>query len=287
VNYALFDARYTESGKLGSINNYIMKQNFNTIANNIKLFGYLFSDLHIRRKNSDDGQIQDIYVPLTYIGKERMFYLIHNSQADLNSPKIDAVYPKMGFELKDFFPDWERMNNPYQTVSATTYVDDEEVVEVELNKIPVTFKFNLTIAVIHQTDLFHIIEQLFTYFRPSYTMKANLNPLLGEDKSDVTIILKNGLFTDFNEEAPFGGNSEKPIVYSLEFEQKSWVWTANDEDDSGQSIFGKPIKEIELGVFAQKEPFTREQLLSDDSYTWHIPEHIESATESAESTTEP
>ena len=207
-----------------------------------------------------------------------MFYLINKSQTDLKSPKIDGVYPKMGFEMIDMFPDWERMTNPYQTISATTFDGEgNPQLEVELNKIPFNFKFRLTIAAIHQTDLFHIVEQIFTFFRPSYTLKANLNPALGEDKSDVTILLSNGSFKDFNEDVPFSDNPEKPIVYTLEFDQKSWLWTANDEDEGGGGSggFAKPIKEIELGVWVQKDPFTKEQLLSDDSYTWHIPEHIE------------
>lgn len=255
----------------------MVKQNLNSISNNIKLFGWLFSDIHIRRKNSTDGSTQDIYVPISYIGKERMFYLINNSQSDLKSPKINAVYPKMGYQLKDFFPDWDRMTNPYQTISGESYTPSgEPQLEVELNKIPFLFKFELSIAVIHQTDLYHILEQIFPLFRPSFTLKANLNPLLGEEQSDVNIVLKNGVFTDFNEEVPFGGNEEKPIVYTLGFDQKSWVWTTNDEDGSGGGgDFAKPIREIELGIFAQKEPFTQEQLTSDASYTIHIPEHIE------------
>lgn len=255
-----------------------MKQNFNTIANNIKLFGYLFSDIHIRRKNSDTGVKQDIYVPLSYMGKERMFYLIGKSQTDLSSPKIDSVYPMMGYELKDVYPDWERMTNPYQIVSNSGFdAQGNPTIEAELNKIPVNFKFTLTIAVIHQTDLFHILEQIFTFFRPSYTLKANLNPALGEDKSDVTIILDNGVFNDFNEEAPFQDNSEKPIVYSLNFNVKSWIWTANDEDEGGGGggDFNKPIREIEAGIWVQKEPFTAEQLVDDDMYYIHYPEHIE------------
>ncbi len=254
----------------------MVKQNLNSISNNIKLFGWLFSDVHIRRKNSADGSTQDIYVPISYMGKERMFYLINNSQVDLKSPKINSVYPKMGYRMTDMFPDWERMTNPYQTISATTFsTEGEPHLEVELNKIPFTFKFELSIAAIHQTDLYHILEQIFPLFRPSYTLKANMNPLLGEEQSDVNIVLKNGVFTDYNEEVPFGGNAEKPIVYSLDFEQKSWLWTTNDEDGSGSGGFAKPIREIELGVFAQKEPFTKEQLTSDASYTIHIPEHIE------------
>lgn len=258
-----------------------MKQNFNTIANNIKLFGWMFSNIHIRRKNSTTNEKQDIYVPITYIGKERMFFLMNKSQTDLGSAKIDAVYPKMGYELIDMFPDWERMTNPYQLISNSTFDEHGEPgVEVELNKIPFNFKFRLTIAVIHQTDLFHILEQIFTFFRPSYTMKANLNPLLGENKSDVTIVLTNGVFKDFNEEGPFSDNPEKPIVYTIEFDQKSWIWTANDEDDGGGEPggFGKPIKEIELGIWVQKEPFTEEQIKDDNMYYIHIPEHIESTS---------
>lgn len=258
-----------------------MKQNFNTIANNIKLFGWLFSDIHIRRKSAA-GDIQDLHVPISYMGKERMFYLINNTQSDLKSPKIDGVYPMMGYELTAFTPDWDRMTNPYQTISNDFDYHGEMVVETELNKIPVTFTYNLSVAAIHQTDLFHILEQVMPRFRPSFTVKANLNPQLGETQSDVTFLFKSGDFTDFNEEAPFSENPEKPLVYTLTFDVKSWLWTPNDEDDSGGGVFAKPIKEIELGVFVQKEPFTKEQLLSDDSYTWHIPEHIPSSSEVVE-----
>lgn len=264
-----------------------MKQNFNTIANNIKLFGWMFSNIHIRRKNSETQEKKDIYVPISYMGKERMFYLINKSQTDLKSPKINGVYPMMGYEMVDVYPDWERMTNPYQTVSNTVFnTQGDPELEIELNKIPVNFKFKLSIAAIHQTDMFHILEQVFTFFRPSYTLKANLNPLLGENKSDVTILLSNGAFEDFNEEAPFSDRPEKPIIYTMEFDQKSWIWTANDEDDGGSGGFAKPIKEIELGVFVQKEPLTMEQITSDESYTWHIPEHIEPSSELPEDLTQ-
>ena len=253
-----------------------MKYYFKTFENNIKLFGHLFSNIEFRRRSSTDPVItQDVKVPISYMGKERMYYLINNTQVDLNSPKIDAVYPKMGYSLVDMFPDWERMTNAYQTISEE-YGQLGEV-EVELNKIPYTFKFNLTIAVVHQSDLYQILEQIFTTFRPSYTLKANLNPLLGENKSDVTILLNNAVFRDFNEEAPFSDNPEKPIVYALEFTQKSWLWTPNEDDGSGgPGGFGKAIREIEAGIFVQKEPLTEEQIKSDSSYTIHIPEHIES-----------
>ena len=254
-----------------------MKYYFNTFENNIKLFGYMFSNLQFRRRSKTDPVItHDVKVPISYMGKERMYYLINNTQVDLNSPKIDAVYPKMGYSLTDMFPDWERMTNAYQTISEE-YGQLGEV-EVELNKIPYTFKFDLSIAVVHQSDLYQILEQIFTTFRPSYTLKANLNPLLGETKSDVTILLNNAVFRDFNEEAPFSENPEKPIVYSLEFTQKSWLWTPNEDDGSGgPGGFEKQIREIEAGIFVQKEPLTEEQIKSDSSYTIHIPEHIESS----------
>ncbi len=253
-----------------------MKQNLESIANNIKLFGHLFSNVHIRRKNSTTGEKQDIYVPITYVGKERMFYLINKEQTSLTGRKIEAVYPKMGYVLTDIFPDWDRMTNPYTIISGKKYdsTTGEEIVESQLNKIPVTFKFTLTIATIHQSDLYHILEQIFPQFKPSFTLKAMLNPDLGETKSDVNIVLKSGSLTDMNEETPFGDNPEKPFVYSLEFEQKSWIWATNDEDEGGSSPFGKPIREIELGVFVQKEPLTEEQIKSDASYTIHYPEHI-------------
>lgn len=241
-----------------------MKRTFNTIENNIKVFGHLFSDLHIRRKNGEE--YQDIHVPINYMGKERMFYLINNSQVDLNSPKISIVLPSMGYNLTDINPDWERLTNPHRLIKGDL---PDGLTEIEINKIPVKIGFNLTVAAIHQTDMYNILEQIFTWFRPSYTFKARLNPLI-EDKSDINILLESGEYADPTEEAPFSETPNKPLIYTFKFVCKTWVWTGND-DDSG---FSKTIKEIELGVFAKADEFTKEELLADSSYTRHIPEHI-------------
>ena len=54
--------------------------------------------------------------------------------------------------------------------------------EVELNRVPYNVKFRLDIASTHKSDLFQIMEQILTWFKPSLCLKANLNPYIGDDK---------------------------------------------------------------------------------------------------------
>lgn len=247
------------------------KQYLNTIENNIALFGHLFSDLHIRRVNSKTKEKQDIKIPISYMGKQRMFYLIQNQLADPNSIKVESVYPKCGYAITDMFPDWTRMTNPFQKVSET-YGDSG--VEVELNKIPFNIKFEVTFAVKQQTDLYMILEQILTWFKPSITIKAKMNTQIGEIASDINIVLDNGIFKDFNDEAPFSEKPNSPLLYGLAFTSKTWLWCTNDVNDDGTVGLSKSIKEIQLGVFPTSD-FNEPGILLDTSYPIKINKTIE------------
>ena len=242
----------------------------------IDIFGYLFSDIHIRRWINDNGTKfkKDIQVPIEFSGKERMFYLLMNKMKDENI-KLDTVFPRMGYTISDIQYDSSRMLNRNQLISHTI---DESGIEVEINRVPYNVKFTLDIATVHKSDMFKILEQILPWFRPSLIIKANLNPYIGDDKVDVPIVLESAAFNDFNEEAPFNGTPDKPITYSLTFNLKTWLYSLNHENNIDGSYpdingggLGKVIKEIELGTMSWNDS----RKVTDDSlYTIHYPEHI-------------
>lgn len=242
----------------------------------IDIFGYLFSDIHIRRW-INDGETKykkDIQVPIEFSGKERMFYLLMNKMKDENV-KLDTVFPRMGYTISDIQYDSARMLNRNQLITHTI---DENGIEVELNKVPYNVKFTLDIATVHKSDMFKILEQILPWFRPSLILKANLNPYIGDDKVDVPVVLESAQFNDFNENAPFSGTPDKPITYALNFVMKTWLYNLNDESDIDGSYpdingggLGKAIKEIELGVTGWDD---KREVTDDSLYTIHYPEHI-------------
>lgn len=242
----------------------------------IDIFGYLFSDIHIRRwiNDGESKYKKDIQVPIEFSGKERMFYLLMNKMKDENI-KLDTVFPRMGYTISDIQYDSSRMLNRNQLITHTI---DENGIEVELNRVPYNVKFTLDIATVHKSDMFKILEQILPWFRPSLILKANLNPYIGDDKVDVPVVLESAQFNDFNENAPFSGTPDKPITYALNFVMKTWLYSLNSESDIDGSYpdingggLGKVIKEIELGVTGWDDS----RKVTDDSlYTIHYPEHI-------------
>lgn len=242
-----------------------------SFSKTVDIFGYIFSDIHIRRWTENKTKKQDIYVPIEFAGKERMFYLLNNKMKDENL-KVESVYPRMGYSIADIFYDSSRMLNKNLLISSTY---DENGIEVELNRVPYNVKFRLDIATTHKSDLFQIMEQILPWFKPSLTLKANLNPYVGDDKVDIPIVLENSTYNDFNEDAPFSNTPDKLYTYSLMFNMKTWLYCMNHEGNDGSypdiNGIGKTIKEIELGITSFKD--TRP--VTDDSlYTTHYPEHL-------------
>lgn len=237
----------------------------------IDIFGYLFSDIHIRRWTENRTNKQDIYVPIEFAGKERMFYLLNNKMKEDNI-KLESVFPRMGYSITNISYDNARMLNKHLTMSAPI---GESGMEVELNRVPYNVKFRLDIASTHKSDLFQILEQILTWFKPSLCLKANLNPYVGDDKVDIPIILEQNEYNDFNEEAPFSNTPDKLYMHTLQFNMKTWLYCLNHEGHDGSypdnNGLGKTIKEIELGI----TEFNDNRAVTDDSlYTVHYPEHL-------------
>lgn len=248
-----------------------MKKYLGSFEKTIDIFGYLFSDIHIRRWINNKSEKQDIYVPIEFAGKERMFYLLNNKMKEDNI-KFENVFPRMGYSITNITYDSSRMLNKHLTISAPI---DESGMEVELNRVPYNVKFRLDIASTHKSDLFQILEQILTWFKPSLCLKANLNPYVGDDKVDIPIILEQNEYNDFNEEAPFSNTPDKLYMHTLQFNMKTWLYCLNHEGNDGSypddNGLGKTIKEIELGITKFKD----NRAVTDDSlYTVHYPEHL-------------
>lgn len=217
---------------------------------------------------------QDLLVPIEYMDKQRMFYLLNTKLTDADSPKIESVYPRMAYSISDISYDPSRQLNPTYIMSHNYYDGNKDITEVEVNRVPYNISFNLHLVSIHRSDLFQMMEQILPWFTPSLSVRANINPYIGDDNISVPILLSATNFEDFNNEAPFSDQPDKPITMTLSFVMKTFLYVLNDEDIDGSypgNSIGKTIKEIEAGVTFtdDKRPVT-----DDSLYTIHIPEHI-------------
>lgn len=212
------------------------------IKNNTILFGSVFNNIIIKRESEDKTKTLSIKVPILYAGKEYFMYLLKNKLAKENQSKVQNIYPRMSFSLTDIQYNPSIKGNSNVIISGTNDTGD---IEVQYNRIPYIFSYELNIAAVHQTDLFQIIEQILVKFKPSLNITAKLNPDIDDEAVDIPIILRNNKFQDFQNEVPFEDVNDKPIMHTISFDMKSWLYCTNE--NSGLSNL--PIETVELGAW--------------------------------------
>lgn len=212
------------------------------IKNNVALFGSLFNNIIISRTSSDKTKELDIKVPILYSGKEFFNYQIKNKLSSEASLKVKTVLPRMAFALTDLQYNNAAKGNSNVIISG---VDSEGIREVQFNRVPYIFSFDLYLAANHQTDLFQMVEQILVMFKPSYNLVVKLNSDVDDDAVDVGIVIKNNKFEDFQNEIPFENITDKPIMHTISFEMKSFLYCTNEK--SGLSNI--PIQTVEYGVW--------------------------------------
>lgn len=233
-----------------------------SIEKTIDIFGYLFSNIKIRRWNTAKTDKQDILIPIEFNSKERMFYLL-NTKVKENNIKIDSVFPRMTYSIKNIEYDNIRMLN---RDIFLTQLQQNGRAEIEQNRIPYNIPFTLSIAATHKSDLFMILEQILPWFAPDLNLICNLNPYIGDDKVSVPILLQNGTFSDNNQDTPFSNTESKLYFYDMEFLVKTWLYCTNNEGNDGSypdsSSIGKTIENIKLGTidWNNSKPVTDDSL---------------------------
>lgn len=151
------------------------------------LFGNMFNNILIKRVNKITGmEIERFKVPIVYAPKEK-YYARLRADPDLERP-IQVALPRMSFELTGFSYDASRKQNSLlrSGVAANTATRGA----TQYMGVPYDLTFDLQIYARNVDDGTHIIEQIFPYFNPDYTVTVDTIPALGFLK-DVPIILNN------------------------------------------------------------------------------------------------
>lgn len=91
--------------------------------------------------------------------------------------------------------------------------------------VPVAYNipFNLYVYVKNETDATKIIEQILPFFKPEYTVKANMLPGIDKEERNVPFFLTGGPnFTNLYE-GPYTGDKQM-IVVELNFLCHAYFW---------------------------------------------------------------
>jgi hypothetical protein len=177
-------------------------------------FGTLFNDIHIRHRNSNDGEISDMRVPLAY-GPIQKFLARIEQQPNLNKATQISL-PRMSFEMNSIQYDPTRKAGVTQTFKASDGTNLKKV----FMPVPYNIGFELNILCKLNDDALQIVEQILPYFQPAFNLTVDLVDSIGE-KRDISVVLDSISFQD-DYEGDF--STRRALIYTLQFTAKTYMF---------------------------------------------------------------
>jgi len=183
----------------------------------VAVFGSLFNDINVVRKDSAGNQMSALRVPLSYAPKRDFFARIDAMENGEGVERQIAVkLPRMSFEILAMQYDASRQlpkNNACISYPITEFNGSGTKI---YNPVPYIISFQLSIYAKTQDDALQIVEQILPYFTPHYTV--TVKPLDDYDIKEDTPITLSGISFSDDFEAPI--ENRRTIIYSLDFDMK-------------------------------------------------------------------
>ena len=186
------------------------------VRRSVAIFGRVFNDIYVLRKNSAGAVISTVKVPLSYAPKAKFLDRIRE-QADLASgQRVALKLPRMSFEIVSYTYDPTRQFQKTSNFMQTGATADKRA---KINTfVPYNITFQLNIYAKTQDDALQIVEQIMPYFAPQYNLTMAPISAYPDLKEDVPITLQSVDFAD-----DFEGDvaTRRTIIYTLTFEMKA------------------------------------------------------------------
>ena len=233
-----------------------------TIRKYVAVFGTLFNDINIQRKNSSGVVTEQIKVPIAYEAKDKMLLRVRRgSKAD---ESVGISLPRMGFDLNAIVYDPARkLNTLGQTYAANNATNSTTLLK-QYNPVPYNFDFTLSAMVDNSEDGAQIFEQIVPFFTPEFTVSVNLVPSMNI-KPDITIIMN-----DVSIEDSYEGELvvRREIIWTLNFMLKGYIYPDVKSGSVTKSVIVNLRLPTEAGiseyiVLEDSTDFSRNYILLD------------------------
>ena len=188
-----------------------------TIRKYVAVFGTLFNDINIQRKNSAGAILEQIKVPIAYEAKDKMLLRMRAVQEE---GSVAQSIPRMGFVMNGITYDGTRKLNTLGQVYAANTAASTSTLMKQYNPVPYNFDFELAAMVDNSEDGAQIFEQIVPFFTPEFTVSVNLVPSMNV-KPDISIIL-NGTTVEDSYEGDFTARRE--IIWTFTFQLKGYIY---------------------------------------------------------------
>ena len=206
-----------------------------TMRKSVAVFGTMFNNISVIRKDGSGGILNQIKVPLAYGPKQK--FLARIDQETMEDASMALKLPRMSFEITSLAVDLNKKENKLNKITAAHATDSYKRQSIRA-QTPYEIGMQLNILAKNQDDGLQILEQIVPYFQPDYTV--TIKPIDGwtDYKQDVPIILNSVSIED-----SYDGDfiTRRVLTYTLDFTMKMTFY-------SGIGAQGV-IKEVQLDWF--------------------------------------
>lgn len=211
----------------------------------VAVFGSLFNDIYVLRKNSSGAVISQVKVPLSYATKNKFIERIEQMNNGEQLERAVAIkLPRMSFEITSISYDATRQVSKTNSISKPREGSITNRHRIYTG-VPYDIGFQLNAYAQNQDDVLQIVEQIIPYFNPQYTVTVKPLDDFSDYTDDVPLVLQGVTFSDDYEGTV---ESRRTIVYTLDFTMKVNFYQAIG--DRGAKIIRKvtnPIFNMEAG----------------------------------------
>ena len=183
----------------------------------VAIFGRLFNNIYVIRKNTNGKVKSQLKVPLSYAPKAKYLERIRENPDLSQDTRVAIKLPRMSFEITSINYDTTRQ---LAKLSNFTNSGNNSLSRQKFNTaVPYVIGFQLNAYAKNQDDALQIVEQILPTFNPQYTL--TIKPFMTEHptfKEDIPISIAGVGFTD-DYEGDLG--SRRTIIYSLDFEMRT------------------------------------------------------------------
>ena len=175
----------------------------------VSVFGSIFNDMEVVKKDAAGKILQKIKVPLGYAPRNKVLARLNEQTSD---PKIALKLPRMSFEISSMSYDAQARVSKHKNYTKVIVGDT-----LQLNKLgaPAVYKvgFELNILAATQDEGLQMLEQILPMFQPEYTVTIKDIPTM-DIKTDTPIVLESVTLND-----DYEGDliTRRAIVYTLSF----------------------------------------------------------------------
>ena len=213
------------------------------VRRTVAVFGSLFNNIYVLRKNSSGAVISQVKVPLSYAPKRNFIERIEQMNKGEDAERQIAVkLPRMSFEIVSMEYDLARQlpkinSRSKQLTNGSNSVSDRTRL---YTSVPYNVNFQLNVYAKSQDDALQIVEQIIPFFNPQYTVTVKPLEDLTDIKDDVPIVLQGLNFQD-DYEGPL--EARRTTIYTMDFSMKISFY--------GPLSTGPIIRQVDTPIYQQ------------------------------------